>query len=319
MTLRLAPARPHRQPEEHLDFLRRRGGRRASCRPRPGARVKSRVAPRVARLVRPRRRAGRRRAGALPPAAEGQALPRLPPRGPGHRLGRPTTSAPGWPRWPRTSRARARSASGWARRWSPAAGAPPQVKDGIADDAVRRLGDVPPDRARAQPAPAWSPSCASSAGGRRRSRAASPPASRSTTSRSRCATPTATPRTEDDVLAGMNQLWRRNIKKAAKAGVEVTARRRRRRDLKAFHDLYVAHRRARPLHARGRCPTSRPCSTRCSAEEPDRIRLYLARHEGDLVAATICDPRRRATPGTPTAPPPPRSATSAAPTPSSGR
>ncbi len=30
-----------------------------------------------------------------------------------------------------------------------------------------------------------------------------------------------TPRTEDDVLKGMNQQWRRNIKKAAKAGVEV--------------------------------------------------------------------------------------------------
>ena len=30
-------------------------------------------------------------------------------------------------------------------------------------------------------------------------------------------------RTEDDVLKGMNQQWRRNIKKAAKEGVEVSA------------------------------------------------------------------------------------------------
>ena len=95
------------------------------------------------------------------------------------------------------------------------------------------------------------------------------------------------PRTEDDVLKGMNQLWRRNIKKAAKAGSR--SRRRRPRDGPAGVPRPLrAHRRARPLHARARWPTSRPCSTRCSAEEPDRIRLYLARHEGDLVAATIC-------------------------------
>ncbi|WP_406396205.1 aminoacyltransferase [Streptomyces sp. NBC_00882] len=64
-------------------------------------------------------------------------------------------------------------------------------------------------------------------------------------------------RTEDDVLRGMNQLWRRNIKKAAKEGVEVTVA----ADVKAFHDLYV--------------------------HTAERIRLYLARHRGDLVAATV--------------------------------
>jgi lipid II:glycine glycyltransferase (peptidoglycan interpeptide bridge formation enzyme) len=31
-------------------------------------------------------------------------------------------------------------------------------------------------------------------------------------------------RTEDDLLRGMNQFWRRNIKKAAKEGVEVSVR-----------------------------------------------------------------------------------------------
>src|SRR5699024_2665302 len=43
-------------------------------------------------------------------------------------------------------------------------------------------------------------------------------------------------RTEDEILAGFNQLWRRNIKKATKSGVEVrlgTAD-----DLPAFHALY---------------------------------------------------------------------------------
>lgn len=93
-----------------------------------------------------------------------------------------------------------------------------------------------------------------------------------------------TPRTEDEVLKGMNQLWRRNIKKADKAGVEVT--RGERQDLKAFHDLY-AHTAERDHF------TPRPASyfermhDALVAEDPDRFQLWLGRHEGDLVAATI--------------------------------
>jgi vancomycin resistance protein VanK len=96
-------------------------------------------------------------------------------------------------------------------------------------------------------------------------------------------------RTEADVLAGMNQQWRRNIKKADKAGVEVTVgdvTSAGAGDLKAFHDLYV-HTAERDHF------TPRPLSyfetmfRALLAEEPDRIRLYLARHDGDLVAATI--------------------------------
>ncbi|WP_020575326.1 lipid II:glycine glycyltransferase FemX [Actinopolymorpha alba] len=89
-------------------------------------------------------------------------------------------------------------------------------------------------------------------------------------------------RTEDDLLRGMNQLWRRNIKKAAKEGVEVTVG----ADLKAFHDLYVHtaerdHFTPRPLRY------FETMLAGMSAEDPERIRLYLARHQGDLVAATI--------------------------------
>ena len=86
------------------------------------------------------------------------------------------------------------------------------------------------------------------------------------------------------MLAGMNQQWRRNIKKAAKAGVEVTHGTPA--DLAAFHTLY-AHTAERDHF------TPRPLSyfqtmfTALLAEEPDRIRLYLAHHEGDLVAATV--------------------------------
>jgi lipid II:glycine glycyltransferase (peptidoglycan interpeptide bridge formation enzyme) len=90
-------------------------------------------------------------------------------------------------------------------------------------------------------------------------------------------------RTEDDVLAGMNQLWRRNIKKAAKAGVEVTTGSRD--DLADFHRVYAEtaerdHFTPRPLSYFERMWDA------LTTEEPDRLVLYLARHEGDLVAAT---------------------------------
>ena len=78
------------------------------------------------------------------------------------------------------------------RRWDAAA-----VKQGVADDAIRRLGDVPPterSQAGARVVSQLQELGWQAAG---RSRAASPPASRSTTSRSRCARPTASraPRT----------------------------------------------------------------------------------------------------------------------------
>ena len=90
-------------------------------------------------------------------------------------------------------------------------------------------------------------------------------------------------RSEEDVLAGMNQQWRRNIKKAAKAGVEVV--RGQRGDLAEFHQVYAEtaerdHFTPRPLSYFERMWDA------LTAEEPDRLVLYLARHEGDLVAAT---------------------------------
>ncbi|WP_456694981.1 lipid II:glycine glycyltransferase FemX [Aeromicrobium sp. P5_D10] len=90
-------------------------------------------------------------------------------------------------------------------------------------------------------------------------------------------------RTPDDLLAGMNQLWRRNIKKSAKTGVEVTIGTRD--DLAAFHGVYAEtaerdHFTPRPLSYFERMWDA------LAAEEPDRLVLYLAHHEGDLVAAT---------------------------------
>ncbi|MEV0775200.1 lipid II:glycine glycyltransferase FemX [Streptomyces sp. NPDC050433] len=89
-------------------------------------------------------------------------------------------------------------------------------------------------------------------------------------------------RTEDDLLKGMNQLWRRNIKKAAKEGVEVTVG----DDLKAFHDLYV-HTAERDRFTPRPLRYFETMFAELSAEDPERIKLYLARHQGDLVAATV--------------------------------
>ncbi|MGW1992013.1 lipid II:glycine glycyltransferase FemX [Embleya sp. NPDC001921] len=91
-----------------------------------------------------------------------------------------------------------------------------------------------------------------------------------------------TGRTEDDLLGGMNQLWRRNIKKAAKEGVEVVVG----ENLKAFHDLYV-HTAERDRFMPRPLRYFETMFAAMSAEGPERIKLYLARHQGDLVAATI--------------------------------
>jgi len=163
------------------------------------------------------------------------------------------------------------------RRWEAA-----QIKDGIADDAVNTLTQLPPsDRSQVGAAVVsqlrelgWQ--CQSVAGGF----AAGQP-------QYNFQIPLADadgPRSEESVLAGMNQLWRRNIKKAAKAGVEVSLGGAT--DLPAFHALY-AHTAERDHF------TPRPLRyfevmyAALQAEDPDRIRLYLAHHEGDLVAATI--------------------------------
>ncbi|MCW2753809.1 MAG: Methicillin resistance protein [Marmoricola sp.] len=156
------------------------------------------------------------------------------------------------------------------------------IKDGIADDAVTTLTQLPPtERSRSGAAVVsqlrelgWR--CQSVAGGF----AAGQP-------QYNFQIPLADadgPRSEEQLLSQMNQLWRRNIKKAAKAGVEVSVGRGD--DLPAFHDLYVHtaerdHFTPRPL------AYFRTMYDALGAEEPDRIRLYFAHHEGDLVAATI--------------------------------
>ncbi|MGW2588150.1 lipid II:glycine glycyltransferase FemX [Streptomyces virginiae] len=92
-------------------------------------------------------------------------------------------------------------------------------------------------------------------------------------------------RSLDDVLKGFNQLWRRNIKKAEKAGVEVVQGGYD--DLPTWQHLYeiTAERdkfRPRPLSYFQRQWTA------LNSEDPNRMRLYIATHEGEpLAAATM--------------------------------
>jgi lipid II:glycine glycyltransferase (peptidoglycan interpeptide bridge formation enzyme) len=158
------------------------------------------------------------------------------------------------------------------RRWSAAT-----VKAAIAEGTARRLADVPPDVkddvgeqvATALARAGWrAPSSDEGfAAGQPQYVFQVPLADRS----------------EDELLAGFNQLWRRNIKKADKLGVVV--RQGSEADLPAFHALYLET--AERDHFTGRPLTYfQRMWLAMRAEDPDRIRLYLAVHEGDLVAAT---------------------------------
>ncbi|MCW2772600.1 MAG: Methicillin resistance protein [Nocardioides sp.] len=164
------------------------------------------------------------------------------------------------------------------RRWDTAT-----VKEGIADDGVRRLSDLAPterDHTGARVVSqlhelGWRPQAVEGgfAAGQPQYVFQVPLAGR----------------TEADVLAGMNQLWRRNIKKAAKEGVVVTASTSTDEALAAlpaFHDLYV-HTAERDQFTPRPLAYFRTMVEALGAEEPDRIRLYAARHEDTLVAATI--------------------------------
>jgi vancomycin resistance protein VanK len=168
------------------------------------------------------------------------------------------------------------------RRWDAAA-----VKGGIADPDVHRLTDVPPTSREETGARVvsqlrelgWQPlhTDGGFAAGQPQYNFHLP--LRHTD---------GTARTEDEVLRGMNQLWRRNVKKAMKEGVST---RRVPADelhpeLKRFHDLY-AHTAERDGF------TPRPLGyfetmyAALLAEDPDRIALFTAEHDGDLVAATV--------------------------------
>jgi lipid II:glycine glycyltransferase (peptidoglycan interpeptide bridge formation enzyme) len=160
-----------------------------------------------------------------------------------------------------------------ARRWNGAT-----LKAAVADPACSRLQDVPPDwsDSRAQQlveqlaALGWSRQAAGGAGfGDVQPRYVFQLS--------------LAGRTLDELFAGFNQLWRRNVRRAEKAGVEVTLGGYD--DLPAFHEVYVETAQRDGFTPRGLEYFQRMWRA-MSAEDPRRLTLFLARHEGQLLAAT---------------------------------
>ncbi len=90
-------------------------------------------------------------------------------------------------------------------------------------------------------------------------------------------------RTAEDIFSGFNQLWRRNVRKAEKLGV--TVERSDRAGLAVFHPIYVETAARDGFVPRGLGYFERMWDA-MSAEDPDRIRLYLAHHDGVVLAGT---------------------------------
>ncbi|MFF7054899.1 lipid II:glycine glycyltransferase FemX [Streptomyces griseorubiginosus] len=153
-----------------------------------------------------------------------------------------------------------------------------QVKEGLADPDVRRLTDLPGRRdpvgtrvSSGLEAAGWLPQSPQDGFG-----VGHP--------QFKYEVPLAG-RTEDELLGSMNQQWRRNIKKAAREGVEVSVGTRA-GNLKAFHELYV-HTAGRDGFTPRPLPYFETMFAALGAEDPERITLCLAHHQGDLVAATV--------------------------------
>lgn len=90
-------------------------------------------------------------------------------------------------------------------------------------------------------------------------------------------------RSLDEIFAGFNQLWRRNIRKAEKAGVSVSEGTRE--DLAAFHPVYVETAHRDQFTPRG-LPYFERMWDSLNAEDK-RLSLYLAHHDGHVAAATL--------------------------------
>ncbi|MFJ3902339.1 lipid II:glycine glycyltransferase FemX [Streptomyces sp. NPDC090025] len=87
----------------------------------------------------------------------------------------------------------------------------------------------------------------------------------------------------DDLWSGLNQEWRRNIRKARKSGVEVVVGSAA--DLPEFYRLLrITEERDGFRLGRSLAYYERQYAV-LNAEHPGRMRLYLARHEGEVLAA----------------------------------
>lgn len=90
-------------------------------------------------------------------------------------------------------------------------------------------------------------------------------------------------RTTDDLWNGLNQEWRRNVRKARKSGVETVVGSAA--DLPEFYRLLgITEQRDGFRLGRSLAYYERQYAV-LNAEQPGRMRLYLARHEGEILAA----------------------------------
>lgn len=96
-------------------------------------------------------------------------------------------------------------------------------------------------------------------------------------------TVTVAGKSDDELLAGFNQLWRRNLKKAEKSGV--TVRLGDRADLAAFHAVYVETAERDEFRPRHLGYFERYWDA--LSQQPDRVRLYIAEVDGEVAASTL--------------------------------
>ena len=91
-------------------------------------------------------------------------------------------------------------------------------------------------------------------------------------------------KTDDQLLMQMNQQWRRNIKKSESEGVKV--RIGTKADLSAFHQIYLE-----TAKRDGFSPRSLDYFEKYfdafNQQQPDSLRLYVAEHQGVVVAANL--------------------------------
>jgi lipid II:glycine glycyltransferase (peptidoglycan interpeptide bridge formation enzyme) len=92
-------------------------------------------------------------------------------------------------------------------------------------------------------------------------------------------------RSEADLLKGMNQQWRRNVKKAEKAGVQVRAVGPE--GLDTFHDLYVESAQRDNFLPRPKAYFEVMARSFASEDGPVSARFYEAHVDGDVLASAL--------------------------------
>lgn len=90
-------------------------------------------------------------------------------------------------------------------------------------------------------------------------------------------------RTPDELWAGLNQEWRRNVRRAQKSGVEVVVGSAA--DLPEFYQLLCLTERRDGFRLGRDLGYYERQYAALNAEESGRMRLYLARHQGEILAA----------------------------------